>query len=302
VNSLVRRLRDAWDGFWFGPEAALNLAAARMLVCTLSLWVVLSRDYAAISGVGFVWQPTPATTLARFLIFPGHPAVERLLQWGAIVALIGGITGVAPRASCFVAGLLLYHLGSFELAFRGAVPYGRGLTIAPAALLLLAASPSDHALTLGRRGATAGESSGDYGWSLKLIQLLVCQIYLFSAWGKLLASGLAWGSADSMRLWLLWANVDPTASTFRTPGLWLAEQPRPVLAVLGAGTLALEWGFIVVLFWRRARAWVLPATLIFHVVLLLTINAHVPEVWLLLVFVDWDAWRRRWVRFREVPA
>jgi hypothetical protein len=133
---------------------------------------------------------------------------------------------------------------------------------------------------------------------LRLIQLLVCQIYLFAAYGKLVTTGLGWGSAESMRRWFLWANVDPTGSTFHAPGLWLADQPALLLGALGAGTLVVEWGFISVLFWPRLRRWVIPATLGFHVVMLLTINAHVPEVWLIFVFVDWvwvEDCFRRWV-------
>ena len=34
---------SAWARFWYGPEPARNLAAARILLAATALWVVLSR-------------------------------------------------------------------------------------------------------------------------------------------------------------------------------------------------------------------------------------------------------------------
>ncbi len=281
--------RDAWDGFWFAPERALNLAAARVILCLHSLWIVLSRNFADIADVAPVWTFTSAQVKWRFLLVPGHASVDGVLQWCAISALVLGVLGIYPRVSCLVAGLLLYHLAPLETAFRDVTPYGRGLTLAPVGLLLMAASPSSDVLAPGRGLGLNRPPSGDYAWALRLAQLLVCQIYLFAAYGKLVAAGLAWGSAESMRLWLIWANIDPLASTFHVPGLWLADQPSLLLSVLGMGTLALEAGVIVALFRHRTRWWLIPATLLFNVALVVTINAHVPEVWLIFLFVNWHA-------------
>lgn len=284
-------VHGAWTRFWFAEESATNLAAARILLCGHSLWILASRDFAAISGSDPIWTTLSPAAAWRFLIVPGHPAVEAVLVGLTVICLVSALLGIFPRTACFAAGLLLYHIAPFETVFRNAAPYGRGLTLAPIGFLLLAASRCGDALSLTRASVPTSATSSGYGWALRGIQLLVCQVYLFSAYGKLVATGVSWGYADSMRRWFLWANIDPSASAFRAPGLWLAGQPDLILGALGLGTLLLEAGFIAVLFWRGLRAWVIPVVLCFNGALVLTINAHVPEVWLVLVFVDWSKLR-----------
>ncbi len=301
-GGVMSRAARLWTGFWFGPESALNLALARILVATHALWLLASRDYAAMSDVPAVfWRPEDAGIRWRFLIVPGHGDLERILQIAAGVALAGVILGVAPRMLALVAALLLYHLGPLEAALWTASPIGRGMTIAPAALLVLAAAPCGDALALGRRQeASRAEASEDYGWGLRLIQLLVVEIYLFSAIGKLERTGLDWGSAEHMRLWLLWFNQDDQARVVGALGPWLA-QSLWVTGAIGAGTLLLEWTMPLALVSRRARLILVPAALLFHVGVLLAMNIHVPEAWLVLVLVDWGAVSRR-LRRRSGPT
>lgn len=302
-GGVLARIGQVWTGFWFGPESALNLAFARILVATHALWLLGSRDYAAVSGVPAVfWRPEDAGIRWRYLIVPGHADLERILQVAAGAALAGVILGVAPRVLALVAAVLLYHLGPLEAAIWTAAPIGRGMTVAPAALLVLAAAPCGDAVALGRRrdGAPPLATAEDYGWALRLIQLLVVEIYLFSAIGKLERTGLDWGSAEHMRMWLLWFHQDDQSRVFGALGPWLA-QSLWMTGAIGLGTLVLEWTMPVALFSRRARLILVPAALLFHVGVLLAMNIHVPEAWLVLVLVDWSAVSRR-LRRRSGPT
>jgi len=289
-----------WTRFWFAPDQAANLAVARVLVAVHALWILASRDYAAMSDVPAVfWRDSSALIRWRFLIVPGHGDFELVLQLVAAAALVGAVMGVAPRVCCAVAALLLYHLAPLETAIWSGAPEARGMTFAPTALLILAVSPSADALALWPRPASSSRRSGRYGWALRLVQLLVCEIYLFSAIGKLERTGLAWGSADHMRMWLLWFNQDSQSVVFGTLGPWMAQYAW-LCALVGAGTVAMEWLMPLALVWRPSRLVLVPVALAFHVGVLLAMNIHVPEAWLILVFLDWAAISRR-LRRRFAP-
>jgi hypothetical protein len=278
-----------WNRFWFTPDAGRNLAAARILVAAHSFWIILSRDYAAISGLQEFWVTVPLSRQWRFLLFPGHAAIEGVLQTVLIVTLFTALLGIMPRLSCFLAGLLIYHLAPLETIMWGAVPYGRGLTLAPIALLVLAFSRCGDALvvTKSQRAQDSVLSSWQYGWPLRVIQLFVAQIYLFSAYGKLVTTGLSWSSGENIRRWFLLFNVDPTQGRFHALGLWIVDHPFLSLAI-GVGTVLFEWAFIFAVFDRRARWILVPMALTFHIAVIVGMNVHVGETWLVLVFINWD--------------
>ena len=126
----------AWDRFWFAPGSPRNLAGARITFAAYSLWVLLSRNLPEMSGLPPVfWSQVGASARWRYLDFPGHPDLERVLVWITAIALLGAIVGVLPRFSCFVSGLLLYHLAPLESLIWIPHPYARGLTISVIALL-----------------------------------------------------------------------------------------------------------------------------------------------------------------------
>jgi len=106
---------EAWNRFWFAPGSPRNLAAARITFAAYSVWVLLSRNLAEMSGLPSVfWSQVGASARWRYLDFPGHPDLERVLVWITAMALLGAMVGVLPRFSCFLSGLLLYHLAPLE--------------------------------------------------------------------------------------------------------------------------------------------------------------------------------------------
>jgi len=284
-----------WTRFWFHPESAGNLALARILVAAHALWVLASRDYAAMSDVPQVfWRPSAAAIRWRYLIAPGHGDFERVLQALAVCALIGALIGVAPRVCCAAAALLLYHLAPLEAALWTGAPEARGMTLAPTALLILAASPSGNAYALWPRAQATSPThqAPDYGWALLLIQMLVVEIYFFSAIGKVERTGLTWGSAERIRLWLFLFNQDPRSVVFGSLGPWMAGRAW-ISATIGLTTVVMEWMMPLALFWRRSRPVFIVVALVFHAGVLLSMNIHVPEAWLILVLVDWTGLSQR---------
>jgi hypothetical protein len=242
------------------------------------------------------WSAVPASASWRYLDFGGHPSLEHWLEWAARIVLVCAIVGVLPRVSCFIAGMLLYHLAPLETIIWTPNPYARGLTISVLALLTLAFSPCGDrwALKFSRSRRQAAEGS-NYIWPIRLIQLFVAQIYFFSGFAKISHSGWQWASASNLRGWMLYFSQEDQVRVFHTLGPWLAERPL-LCQIIGVGTLIFELGFITVLFSKTARRLLVPLAAVFHVGILLSMNLVFLNVPQLLVFVDWDGvatWLRR---------
>jgi len=280
-----------WNKLWFSPEPARNLAAARIVFSAHALWILMSRDLPAISGLPHeFWIFVPRTALWRYLIFPGHPRGEEFLQGLAVLALLGALTGFYPRLSCLVSGLLLYHLAPLETIIWTTNPYVRGFTITVLALVTLSFSPCGDAFCLfgRRRVGSKTNPSWVYSWPLRLIQVFLCQVYLFSGYVKLSSSGLAWISADNLHNWLLYISQVDQVSVYKSFGLWIADHPAVCLLV-AVGTIALELGFIAVIFWKGSRIWLIPLAILFHMGILFSMNLTFLNLPQLLVFADWEA-------------
>ena len=277
-------IRTAWDRLWFTPGDARTLALARIVVAAHALWILLSRDLPALSGLPApLWRGVAASARARFLIAEGHPRLESMLTLLAAAAIVAMLLGLWTRVSGLVAGLLLYHLAPLETIVLTPSPYVKGFTIAVPALIALSFSPCADAWSV-RPGRSATEP-WEYRWPVQLVRLLVAQIYLFSGWAKLVRVGFDWAAADNVRAWLHFFNQRDQLVVFHTIGPWLAE--RPALCLLaGASTMALELSFVSAVVWSGARRVLPVAAAAWHLAILFAMNIAFPYVPLLLVFAD----------------
>ena len=290
----VQRLTDLWNRHWFAPEQAINLAVARVLAAATALWVLLSRDRAGVSSLGEAfWDGVSALTRWRYLLFPGHETLEKLLVLLTALLLAGALAGIRPRTCALASGLLLYHLAPLESIVWNPAPAARGLTLPALALLVCGFAPSGDALVRGRRSAEA--PSWRYGWPVRLIQWWLVSVYLFSGIAKLRDSGISWASAANLSHWLYFATQNELIAVHRGLGSWLAGQPLAAGAI-GVGTLVFELGVIAALFSRRWRPWLAAAALLFHLGIYLSMNITLNSWPLLLVFFDWSQLRRHEVR------
>lgn len=285
----ARAITGAWQRFWFRPQASEGLAATRILVAAHALWVLMSRDFAGVAGIPEpFWRGVRASAQWRFLIFPGHGEVELVLVVGAAVALLGVALGLQTRVLGIVAAILLYHLSPLGGFLTSTNPINRGFTLAIPSLLILAAAPSDVRWSvrgLGRTGSPPTPSP-DFGWPVRLIQLFVAQVYLFGVIGKLTDGGIEWFSVSNMRRQFVYAYHAAPGMAYSDLGVLLAGSPILTrLAVVGV--VVVELGFVLALFSKRARSMLVPAALLMHVVILLTMRLVYILVPYLLVFVDW---------------
>jgi HTTM domain len=273
-----------WDAFWYAPTAARNLAVARVLLAGTALWMVLSRvDLPSVMEFpAEMWSGVGGARGARF--FLGAPLVlERTLYAALHATLVAALFGLYPRLACFASGLLLYHFAPFETIIRSPNPYLRGLTIPTLGLLILSFAPRME------RWRVFGEAAAEAtpAWPLRLVQVLLCQIYFFAGYAKLVTSGLAWPAAENVRRYLLLLNQGLSSTPAGSLGYAVADLAW-ACALLGWCALAFELAFPLVLFSRAARLVLLPLAVLFHLGNGLLFRIFFQNVFLLLVFVDWD--------------
>ena len=287
------RMSASWTAFWRRPGSPYDLAATRIVISLHGLWLLLSRDLPALSGLPDAMWATPTHAYWRYLVLPGHPTVEYVGQLVAIVALLAVMLGVATRASGFVAALLLYRLAALETLFWSMEPTTRGFGITIICLVVLATAPCADVWKVGgpHRHVRPGWS---YGWPLRLIQVFIVQVYFFSAWAKLVWGGVGWFTLDNVRGHILQANVGQ-AMLFSELPMRLIEAPL-LLYVAVVGSVVLEFAFPLVMFSRWARRVLVPLTFAFHVGVVFALNIAFPGVPRLLVFVNWDWVRSKWPR------
>ena len=292
MNSMLQ-MPGWWERFWFRSGSARNLAAARIVFALQALWVLLSRDFAAISGLPLeYWSGVPARGQWRFLLFPGHPGTEQLLQGVAVAALVAAAIGVVPRAACLLAGLLLYHLAPLETIIWTHSAYTRGLTLSVLGLFVLGLAPCGDAWSLSARRRPRSREAWEYHWPQVLLQLLVAQVYFFAAWAKVVHVGSAWLSGEIIRQWLLVLSLDNQVAVFSTIGRWIVARPA-VCQVIALGTIVFEMSFVLAVFWKRARVVLVSLALLFHIGVIFAMNIFWLNLPQLLVFVDWDGFARR---------
>jgi hypothetical protein len=285
----IQRLRQLWNRAFFSPEPALNLACARVIFAAHALWVLLSRELPATSTLpAEFWVGVNRTDLWRYLIFPGHPGIEYVLQGLAVITLSLATLGIMARSACFVSALLLYHLAPLETIYWTANPFQRGFTISVLALFTLSCSRCADALRLGV--SPPPTHSADYCWPLRLVQLHFAEVYLFSGTSKLVLAGVQWLDPANLRAWfLVFAEQDQVrrlGPIFNTVGPWIAEHWLLCLIAGLYGVLA-NLCFIVVPFSRIARRLLVPDAFFFHVMVLLSLNIFWINTPQLLVYVNW---------------
>jgi hypothetical protein len=290
MNSIIEWFRKLWDRAFFSPEPALNLACARVIFAAHALWVLLSRDLPAHSALpAEFWLNVNRTELWRYLIFPGHPDLEYVLQGITVATLALATLGIVPRFSCFVSALLLYHLALLETIYWTPNPYQRGFTVDVLALLTLSFSRCGDALRLG--GSPPTLPSAIYCWPLRLVQLHLAQVYLFSGTSKLKRAGLQWLDPENLRSWFrLFAEQDQVrrlGSMYNTVGPWIAEHWLLCL-VAGLYGIVANILFITVPFSRYARRLLVPDAFFFHIMVLLSLNIFWINTPQLLVYVNWQ--------------
>ncbi len=286
----VVRRPGAWDRFWYEPGSAAPLALLRIVLgLIIAVWgLTLLPDARAFLGVDAVFpQVTPVRLRwSLFQLWATDAAaitfVALLIPAGLAVAV-----GLWTRAATVVSFVLLLSIGRRD-------PYmmNSGDALLRHATLLLALTPAGAALSIDRwRRAPdrAWEIPRVAPWGLRLLQLQLVFVYLFSSFEKL--RGVPWLDGTAL------------ADAWRITDLARFGVPLPVYdsllmtGVLTYSTLVIEVALATLIWNRRARPYVLLAGVALHVGIEATMAVgffSIVAVTLYLAFVPGET-AERWI-------
>jgi hypothetical protein len=184
----VRRAWKAWDDWAFGPIDAAPMAALRIVVGLLTIGWTLSLlpDARTFLGARGLQRGLPHYDSGAWVIDLGPPYLSLSVLLAAAVALtVGWRTRVA---SVVVAVLLLavqrrdpWVLNSGDLLLREL-----------AFFVMLMPAGETWSLDARRRGRERLRAP----WALRLVQLQISALYLFSVWAKV--SGVTWNNGTAV--------------------------------------------------------------------------------------------------------
>jgi hypothetical protein len=203
------------------------------------------------------WSATPSATYLLFLLF--------------LVSLVLVTVGLWARVSTFVALVLAI---TFHNRFTDLMNGGDDLLRTALYFLLLSPAGAAWSLDAWRRRRRATQLGQVLGppliapWSVRLMQIQLCAIYLFTGLVKAYLPG------DEPNAWLTgeaiyWVLND--VALCRWPYAWLPI-PLFVCRLLSWATLAFELGFSALVLVRPVRPWLLLAGVGLHVGILLTME------------------------------
>ena len=280
---LLRALRrPAFFHRYVGEATPASLAAIRVLTCAILLAHVMVEDLASTA-----WLPRrlvePMGVLQLLYALPigfrgflASPAALSVFKAVTAALLLAGAAGWRARATLPLAALgylifggILRHYSAFYHA--GLVPLY--------VLAVLVFTPCVDAWSIDRRRRASrglpvpepGRPAAVYGWSRYACWTVVALAYAASGLSKLRNGGLHWWDAANVRAIYYRTSLNPMHFDWGL-SLRLVQAPDALFALLGLASVALEVGFLAVLFWRPARR-VLPLLMIlFHVAVLFLEN------------------------------
>jgi hypothetical protein len=258
VGSAVER----WRRFWFFPEPATTLGVIRVAFGLLVVGWTLSLlpDLTTLFGEHGV-APDPQTTGDAWTLL--EVTNRDAVVVGLWLLLLASSTALVLGWHSRLASVVVFvSIVSFQRAAPSVFNSGDGLLRIESFFVMLA--PSGAALSLDRR-RTAGSfwsAQERAPWILRLMQVQLTVIYVFSVLNKL--SGDTWreGTAVSYALqmtdigifaWPSWITGNALAMNAATWGALLSE------AAIGV----LVWN-------RRWRPWVLAVGLVMHAMIMIT--------------------------------
>lgn len=270
-----------WRRFWFDPEPTSTLALVRIAFALVALgWTLsLAPDVEHFFGRSGITPDQPSVRwqlgfLGRF----GSPAVVLATYQVLLVAIVCLLVGYRTRLASVVTFLGL-------LAFQRRNPYilNSGDVLVRLLAFYLVFAPAGAALSLDRRrqARAAGESFWAFPsrapWALRMLQVQMSVLYLFTVWAKV--RGTTWNDGTAVSLALRIEDLE------RFPIPDAVAQSLLAANLLTYGTLAVELALAVLVWNRRARPWVLAAGIALHLFIDLTITVGFFSYAILVTYV-----------------
>ena len=247
-----------WCAFFFAPTSTTPLALTRIAVGLVVLlaaasWAPDLVTFFARDGLS-PYQPTGGSGLTVFAL-DASPTTVRVAFALLVAAALAMTVGLFTRTATVVTLVLL-------VSFQHRMPYvmNSGDLMLRLLVLLLCLAPAGAALSVDRwRRDPAGfrVAPARAPWALRLVQLQVALVYLTTVVAKLRS--------------VSWPNGTALYYAFQSPDLVRVPLPRalvhsrPAVALMTYGLLAVEVAFVLLVWPRVTRRWVLAAGVVMHV-------------------------------------
>lgn len=291
-----RRVREAYESLetWiFAAGSPQRLAAIRIGLFTVLALRLCRPLYLQLAGQpGVLFRP-----ISFMHLLPSIPsrnvvlAVEAVAVAASALAAAGVIARVAMPVALFGA---LFLNGLWTSV--GQPMHNETLLLL--CLIPLSFAPAADAWSLRSHREVISVSSTRYGWPVRTSMIVVAGGYFFSGFYKILFSGPAWAFSDNLR-WVMYRVSDESAHPIG-PALFLASHPL-LMHFAAMITLVVEFGFPLVL-WRPRTAWFfVPASVMLHAGIGVTMHLDY-SAWALTTIVVFVPWRRAPIRLSPLHA
>ena len=240
IRKVLEALRKRWMRFWFEPVEPINLGLCRVLC--FGAFFLLYLDY------DLTHRPVLSSGLLVVL--------QSVWKISLALSSIGLFTRIST-VSAFILGMYLlglpHYLGN-ENHYDALVVFVFGIM----ALSRCGDSCSiDRLIWKARhRNDTSGQRpqiSGEYTWPIRAVWVMFALIFFAAGVAKLRHSGLEWIFSDNIAVLLLRAQFRGISAV---PWGFFLAQHQWLTQLVAAATIAIEVGYPLTLFSRRAR-WIL---------------------------------------------
>ncbi len=297
----MKQLLASWDDFWLTPEPTSTLAVVRVAYgAVLLAWAAgLGPDLSPFFSTSGILFDRPDTRWAWSLLHVVESdAFVAIVYWLLVASAVGLVLGFHTRLAAVVAWVCVVSLYRRNPAFFQAGD--QALRVFSFYFML---APAGAALSLDRWRRARDrfwEFPNRSPWALRLMQVQLSMIYLFTVWIKVRGE--------------TWNNGTAFSYSVRVGELVRLELPAwmttsvVVSNVATYSTLAIEFAMAVLVWNRRARPWVLTAGVLLHVFIEVTLRVGFFSLTMFLFYLAWlDPYKvRSWLlalarRRRLVP-
>jgi hypothetical protein len=276
----VKRLLATWDDFWLAPEPTSTVAVVRVAYGVLLLaWAAtLGPDLSPFfSTSGLLPGGHDLPWSWSLLDAVGSDVVTTVVYGLLVAAAVGLVLGYRTRLAAvvaFVAVISFYRRNPavFQSGDQALRVFSFYFMFAPAGVAL--------SLDRWRRARDRFWQFPERPvWALRLIQVQLSLIYLFTVWGKV--RGTRWNDGTAVSYSLRIGEL----VRLELPA-WLTTS----VAVSNVATytaLAIEFAMAVFVWNRRARPWVLTAGVLLHLFIEVTLRVGFFSLTMFLYYLAW---------------
>lgn len=277
-----KRVRAAWDRFWFTPIPVLPLAIFRICLGLLALgfaWLIYEDLFVWFGADGII--PAPATqqwngkiSLNLLNIFPNSDQWLHVFFWIFVLAAFCLTIGFCTRIS---ATIVFLALASFH--HRNVLILNSGDSFMRLSCLWLIFSDAGKALSVDcfiKSGSSKADWAGidalSNGWAQRMIQFQVCFVYAHAFYTKI------FGELWQQGIAVYYSSRLEEFARFPLPYVF---DNLVLIKLLTWGTLALEFSMFTLIWVKPLRYPIILMIICMHIVIDWTMN--IPQFeWLMI--------------------